>query len=99
MRRVAAIGLVALLAAGCGLREPLQPPPGESLPVAPTAAREAPTPERLLTPPTIARPVRVDELLRRSEPRDDDRFDMPPPDVPEGANPVPVRDPQGPEPE
>ena len=95
----AAIGLVALLAAGCGLREPLQPPPGESLPVAPMAAREAPTPERLLTPPPIARPMRVDELLRRSEPREDDRFDMPPPDVPQGANPVPIPAEQGPEPE
>ncbi len=98
MRRAAILPIV-LLAAGCGLREPLQPPPGESLPVAPMAAREAPSPERLLTPPPIARPVRVDELLRRSEPREDDRFDMPPPDVPEGANPVPVRDAPGPDPE
>ena len=88
MRRVA-IALLALLAAGCGLREPLRPPPGESLPVAPMAARETPTSEQLLTPPPIARPTRVDELLRRSEPREDDRFDLPPPDVPAGAIPVP----------
>jgi hypothetical protein len=39
----------------------------------------APTPEQLLTPPAIARPVRVDEILRRSEPRRPDRFDLPPP--------------------
>jgi hypothetical protein len=85
-----AFALLALLAAGCGLREPLTPPPGGSLPVAPMAAREPPGADLLLTTPPIARPVRVDELIRRSEPREDDRFDLPPPDVPEGAIPVPA---------
>ncbi len=88
--KYAVIALLALLAAGCGLREPLRPAPGESLPMAPLAARETPTPDQLLAQPTIARPVRVDELLRRSEPREDDRFDLPPPDVPAGAIPVPA---------
>jgi hypothetical protein len=46
----------------------------------------------LLTPPPIARPERVDELLRRSEEREEDRFDLPPPDVPPGADPI---DPKG----
>jgi hypothetical protein len=32
----------------------------------------------LLTPPPFARPDRVDETLRRSEERQDDRFDLPP---------------------
>lgn len=68
----------ALLIAGCGAREPLQPPPGGSLPVAPAMAERQPTPEELLTPPTIARPERIDEPLRRSEEREDDRFDLPP---------------------
>lgn len=89
MKRIG-LGLLALLAAGCGLREPLRPPPGESLPIAPMAAPEPPGADRLLAQPTIARPVRVDELLRRSEPREDDRFALPPPDVPEGAIPVPA---------
>lgn len=68
----------ALLLAGCGAREPLRPPPGASLPVAPAMAERAPTPKELLTPPTIARPERIDEPLRRSEEREDDRFDLPP---------------------
>ena len=85
----AGILLLGLCAAGCGLREPLQPPPGGSMPPAPAMARRAPTTQELLTPPPIARPDRVDELLTRSEPRADDRFDMPPADVPPGALPVP----------
>ena len=54
-------------------------PAGQPGPVKPKMAVTAPTPEQLMTPPTIARPVRVDEILRRSEPRRPDRFDLPPP--------------------
>jgi len=89
MRAFAALLVLGLTA--CGLREPLEPPPGQSLPVAPAAVREPPTAEQLLAQPTIARPARVDELLRRSEEREDDRFDLPPAEVPAGE--VPVRDP------
>ena len=77
MRIFAAAAALALLA-GCGGREPLRPRPGESLPVAPAMAARAPTTDELLTPPPIARPERTDELLRRSQPREDDRFDLPP---------------------
>jgi predicted small lipoprotein YifL len=71
---------VALLAiAGCGSRDPLRPAPGQSMPVAPATASSTPTTEQLLTPPPIARPDRLGERLRRSEPRQDDRFDLPPP--------------------
>lgn len=77
MRLFAAAALLAVLA-GCGGREPLRPPPGGSLPVAPAMASSAPTTDELLTPPPIARPERTDELLRRSAPREDDRFDLPP---------------------
>jgi predicted small lipoprotein YifL len=86
--RGAALLLVGSALAGCGLREPLAPPPGGSTPPAPAMARRAPTTEEMLTPPPIARPVRVDELLRRSEEREDDRFDMPPPDVGPGELPT-----------
>ncbi len=68
----------ALLAAGCGVRAPLEPEPGESLPAAPATAERAPTAEELLERPPIARPSRVDELLTRSEEREEDRFDLPP---------------------
>jgi hypothetical protein len=77
MRLLALTGALLLLAA-CGDRQPLRPPPGESLPPAPAMASEPPTVEELLDPPPIARPERVDELLRRSEEREDDRFDLPP---------------------
>lgn len=73
-----AIAFSALLLAGCGIRGPLQPPPGEELPVAPAMAGRPLTSEELLTPPPIARPERVDELLTRSEEREDDRFELPP---------------------
>jgi hypothetical protein len=77
MRLLIAASALILLA-GCGGREPLRPKPGDSLPPAPAMAPRAPTTDELLTPPPIARPERVDELLRRSEPREDDRFDLPP---------------------
>ncbi len=49
------------------------------LPVKPLMARTTPTAKDLLTPPTYARPDRVDELIKRSEPRRADPFDLPPP--------------------
>jgi hypothetical protein len=84
MRRAALA--VALLLAGCGLREPLQPAPGESMAPAPAMASRPMTTDELLAPPPEARPGRVDELLRRSEEREDDRFDLPPGDIPVDSN-------------
>jgi hypothetical protein len=77
----AAFALFALGASGCGLKEPLAAPPGQAAPPVPAMARRAPTTEEMLTPPPIAQPDRVDELIRRSEAREDDRFDLPPPDI------------------
>jgi hypothetical protein len=79
-----AVALVLALA-GCGRAGDLRPPPGQPLPVKPLVAPTTPTPEELLTPPPIARPVRVDEILRRNEPRRPDRFDLPPPSGAEAA--------------
>jgi hypothetical protein len=70
--------LMLLAAAGCGVRAPLAPAPGGSLPVMPETATRAPTSEELLAPPPITRPARVDELITRSEEREEDRFDLPP---------------------
>jgi hypothetical protein len=91
MKAIVAAALVLLLPA-CGSRQALKPAPGESLPPAPATAPRAPTVAELLTPPPIARPERVDELLRRSETRPDDRFDLPPPGVPAGVIPIPTND-------
>ncbi|HJR83211.1 MAG TPA: hypothetical protein VJ775_04720 [Sphingomicrobium sp.] len=80
------IGIVLL--AGCGRMAPLRPAQGEPLPVKPLMAQSTPTAEDLLTPPTYANPERVDELIKRSQRRPVDRFDLPPPDG--GAAPLPV---------
>ena len=77
MRSLVFLPLLLVLA-GCGKVEPLRPAAGESMPVAPALAAQAPTTEELLTPPPIARPGRQEDTLRRSEEREDDRFDLPP---------------------
>ena len=77
---------LAMLAAltACGARAPLTPPQGVSLPVAPygvpNGEENAPTAEQLLELDALAAPERSVELRRRSEEREDDPFDLPPPD-------------------
>ena len=71
--------LLSLALAGCGKVADLRPADGQPLPVKPAMAQRTPTPEELLTPPSIARPERIDELMKRSQPRRADRFDLPPP--------------------
>ncbi len=99
--RIALIAATALLA-GCGKVADLKPAAGQSLPVKPLMARSTPTPEQLLKPPTYARPERVDELMKRSEPREADRFDLPPPSggaapaIPAGSDPQPAPEDTGP---
>ncbi|HVF94523.1 MAG TPA: hypothetical protein VM900_09435 [Sphingomonas sp.] len=73
----AILGL-ALMLGGCGAAKQLQPPEGGTLPVAPFGARATPTPQELLTPTTQQRPQRSDELLKNSEERRSDDFDLPP---------------------
>ena len=67
-----------LLLSACGAREDLRPAAGQALPPKPAHAAQPQTSAELLELPTIARPERVDEPLRRSEVREDDRFDLPP---------------------
>jgi hypothetical protein len=76
--RLASIAAFVALA-GCGKVAPLHPAPGQTLPVKPALASTTPDAEQLLTPPTQARPERIDELMKRSQPRRVDRFDLPPP--------------------
>lgn len=64
--------------AACGSTAALKPRADQSLPVAPYGAAATPTPKDLLTPSTQARPSRSDEVLRRSEERRSDEFDLPP---------------------
>ena len=78
--------LAPLALAGCGSAASLTPKPGQQLPVAPVGARARPTPARLLTPTTQARPQRSDELLTNSERRRSDEFDLPPAGDPQSGN-------------
>jgi hypothetical protein len=93
--RILGIGAIVLLA-GCGRVADLQPRPGHTLPVKPRMARATPTVQQLLIPPTYAHPDRVDELVKRSQPRAADPFDLPPPTggtapaQPAGTAPGPV---------
>ncbi len=71
-----ALGVAAL--AGCGRQVELTRKPGaEPLPVA-YGAEEPAKAESLMTPKPQIRPVRNEDLLRRSEPRPDDPFELPP---------------------
>lgn len=72
---VAAFGLLT----GCGNRADLVPATGAALPPKPYGAAATPTPGDLLTPPVQTRPSRSDEVLRNSEQRRSDDFDLPPP--------------------
>jgi len=102
MRARNALIAATLLLGACGKVADLKPAAGQSLPVKPLMARTTPTPDQLLTPPTYARPERVDELMKRSEPREADPFDLPPPSggaapaLPAGADPQPVSNETGP---
>ncbi len=78
MRALLSLGLCVALAA-CGGQQPLEPAAGQDMPEAPAMARTVPTTDELLEPTTQQRPSRVDELLRRSQEREDDPFDLPPP--------------------
>lgn len=83
MKRGALILIAALLASGaisgCGQRVKLRPAPGAELPPKPAMAGERPTVDTLLDTPTTARPDRSDDVLRRSQDRPKDPFNLPPP--------------------
>lgn len=87
------LGMVisAFALASCGRVADLQPQAGKSLPQKPALASRALTAEELLEEPPQADPRRVDELNKRGEVRQADRFDLPPPDG--EATPPPVEEP------
>ena len=77
--RIAATLAAAALLGACGAKEDLKPPTNQPAAVVPIGANRAPTTEELTTPDAQARPARSDELLKRSEQREPDDFDLPPP--------------------
>ena len=70
----------------------LKPPAGQPLPVKPLMAKTTPTPDELLTTPAYADPDRVDELMKKSMPRQADPFDLPPPSGQASTPPTEVED-------
>jgi hypothetical protein len=102
LRVTAIVAAAAALLGSCGKVADLTPPPGQPLPVKPLMARSTPTPGELLTTPAYARPNRVDELIKKSEPREADPFDLAPatgsaaPPMPAGTDPQPVSNDTGP---
>ena len=86
-----ALATSALAVASCGSVSDLQPQAGRTLPQKPALAARALTAEELLELPPQADPRRVDELNKRGEVREPDRFDLPPPDG--EAVPPPIAEP------
>ena len=84
--RTKIVGLFALSAlTACGKVGPLEPAVGQSLPAKAYGQTEVPSSEAQVIASEQARPGRSDELMRRSERRTDDPFDLPP-----GSEPKPV---------
>ena len=77
MDRIALLALALVLVAACGRKGELQPVDG-TLPPAPYGASAPLTPDAMLVPPPQAAPERVDDPIKRSEERRDDRFELPP---------------------
>ena len=88
MKRAVKIGGIALLAllAGCGKVGPLEPQTGQAPPAKAYGQETVPGSEDLMKASEQARPGRSDELMRRSERRTDDPFDLPPGSVPDSSN-------------
>ena len=78
---------VAMCVAGCGKVGDLEPRTGNSMPPAAYGQRTAQTAEILSASSVQARPDRTDELLKRSDRREDDPFDVPPGEEPKPFNP------------
>lgn len=76
--RLWSVGCAALALAGCGKVGDLQPRAGQSAVPKAYGQTEAASGEALTTADVQARPGRSDELMRRSERRRDDPFDLPP---------------------
>lgn len=78
IRPVALTLVLGLALSACGGRVQLKPAEGHQLPVKPEGAVAQPTVDEMINPSTQARPKRSDELLKRSEERREDKFDLPP---------------------
>lgn len=89
IRKSACALVMALSLAACGKVGDLEPRTGQGLPPKAYGQTSEQSAEALSTPSVQARPGRSDELLRRSERREEDPFDLPP-----GVDPTPIPAPE-----
>lgn len=75
--RIAALLALAALAA-CGRQADLERTPGMTPPPVAYGEEEPQTSSEMLTPKPQLRPIRNEDLLKRSEPRREDPFNTPP---------------------
>jgi hypothetical protein len=87
LQRLLWITCVALATAACGKVGDLEPRSGNALPPKAYGQTSEQTAQSLTTPSVQARPGRTDELLKRSERREDDPFDVPPGEEPKPFSP------------
>lgn len=81
MARTVALALLTsglLFLAGCGQSGQLVRNPASPGPAVPTGEERAPTAAEQTTPSVQSRPRRSDEVLKQSEEREADEFDLPP---------------------
>lgn len=81
---------LGLSLAACGKVGDLEPRTGNAMPPKAYGQKTPQTAEALTTPSVQARPGRTDELLKRSERRVDDPFDVPPGEEPKPFDPKEV---------
>jgi len=87
LQRVLLVTISAMAATACGKVGDLEPRAGNSLPPKAYGQTTEQTAAVLTTPSVQARPGRTDELLKRSERREDDPFDVAPGDEPKPLYP------------
>lgn len=78
MKKLIAAALLTLALAGCGSKKDLFRPEGDPVPAKPATDSDPLTSEEMIEPSSQSRPQRADEILRRSERRKEDKFDLPP---------------------
>jgi hypothetical protein len=85
LQRILLVTGIAFAATACGKVGDLEPRSGNALPPQAYGQTAEQSAQKLTTPSVQARPGRTDELLKRSERRADDPFDIAP-----GAQPKPL---------